>query len=308
MKDHTRFSAEQRSSARRFRAVVALLIVAARDCGLRAGRGSDVDATNPTGTRRQRWRRRHAAARRRRRRRHSAAATPPPAHRRRPTDAAPGRPERTADDAADGATSPRSRQTLYPLLRRTGELLRRLPRRDADSDVRGRRRDDGLQRHHDAAEGQPRQSRAVARVPAPGRRPPQLRRQRELRRDRGELAGRHSRVGAAAARDRRRRRRAVAHELEDELRGGHRRGSTRADGNLVAKFDFDEGTGTTTVDSSGVGAPITLQITGMEWVARRLAQRVRQSASERDRQPQAVRHDHAGRRVHVRSVDRARER
>ena len=42
-------------------------------------------------------------------------------------------------------------------------------------------------------------------------------------------------------------------------------GSTRADGNLIAKFDFDEGTGTTTVDSSGVGAPMTLQIQGMEW-------------------------------------------
>jgi hypothetical protein len=44
-------------------------------------------------------------------------------------------------------------------------------------------------------------------------------------------------------------------------------GSTRADGNLVAKFDFDEGTGTTTADSSGAGTPITLQIQGMEWVA-----------------------------------------
>jgi hypothetical protein len=43
-------------------------------------------------------------------------------------------------------------------------------------------------------------------------------------------------------------------------------GSTRADGNLVAKFDFSEGSGTTTVDSSGVGAPITLTIDGMEWV------------------------------------------
>jgi hypothetical protein len=43
--------------------------------------------------------------------------------------------------------------------------------------------------------------------------------------------------------------------------------STRAEGNLVAKFSFDEGTGTTTADSSGVGAPMTLQITGMEWVA-----------------------------------------
>lgn len=42
--------------------------------------------------------------------------------------------------------------------------------------------------------------------------------------------------------------------------------STRADGNIVAKFTFDEGAGTTTVDSGGVGAPITLQIQGMEWV------------------------------------------
>jgi hypothetical protein len=43
-------------------------------------------------------------------------------------------------------------------------------------------------------------------------------------------------------------------------------GSLRADGNLVAKFDFDEGSGTTTADTSGVGAPITLQLQGMEWV------------------------------------------
>ena len=73
------------------------------------------------------------------------------------------------------------------------------------------------------------------------------------------LAG-DSRVGAAAAHDAAADA-AVAHELEDELRGGRRPASTRADGNLIAKFDFDEGTGTTTVDSSGVGAPITLQIT-----------------------------------------------
>jgi hypothetical protein len=43
-------------------------------------------------------------------------------------------------------------------------------------------------------------------------------------------------------------------------------GSTRADGNVIAKFDFDEGQGTVTADTSGVGTPMMLQITGMEWV------------------------------------------
>ena len=43
-------------------------------------------------------------------------------------------------------------------------------------------------------------------------------------------------------------------------------GSGRADGKLIAMFKFDEGTGNMTLDSSGVGAPIALTITGMEWV------------------------------------------
>ena len=108
--------------------------------------------------------------------------------------------------------------TLYPHLRNTANFCVGVPRNDADPDVRRRRRHDGLQRHHDAAEGESRRSRAVARVLAPVRRSPQLRRQRELRRDRGELAGRHPRVGAAAARDAAADA-AVADELEDELRG-----------------------------------------------------------------------------------------
>ncbi|MEO8465206.1 MAG: LamG domain-containing protein [Gammaproteobacteria bacterium] len=43
-------------------------------------------------------------------------------------------------------------------------------------------------------------------------------------------------------------------------------GSGRADGGLVAMFKFDEGTGNMTFDTSGVGTPIALTITGMEWV------------------------------------------
>jgi hypothetical protein len=40
-------------------------------------------------------------------------------------------------------------------------------------------------------------------------------------------------------------------------------GNGRADGNIVALFQFDEGAGTTTADTNGA---ITLSITGMEWV------------------------------------------
>ena len=43
-------------------------------------------------------------------------------------------------------------------------------------------------------------------------------------------------------------------------------GSGRADGNLIAMFKFDEGTGNMTFDSSGAGTRIALAITGMEWV------------------------------------------
>ncbi|MGI9259873.1 MAG: LamG domain-containing protein [Gammaproteobacteria bacterium] len=43
-------------------------------------------------------------------------------------------------------------------------------------------------------------------------------------------------------------------------------GLTRAESNVIAKFTFDEGAGDVTVDSSGVGNPITLQIEGMEWI------------------------------------------
>lgn len=43
-------------------------------------------------------------------------------------------------------------------------------------------------------------------------------------------------------------------------------GSTRADGAAIALFTFSEGAGDVTMDTSGVGDPITLNITGMEWV------------------------------------------
>jgi len=43
-------------------------------------------------------------------------------------------------------------------------------------------------------------------------------------------------------------------------------GSARADANAIALFEFTEGAGNVTMDSSGVGAPIALQIEGMEWV------------------------------------------
>lgn len=42
--------------------------------------------------------------------------------------------------------------------------------------------------------------------------------------------------------------------------------SARVTANEIALFEFDEGMGTTTVDTSGVGTPMTLQIDGMEWV------------------------------------------
>lgn len=43
-------------------------------------------------------------------------------------------------------------------------------------------------------------------------------------------------------------------------------GQARADGAAIALFTFSEGAGDVTTDSSGVGTPITLQISGMEWV------------------------------------------
>ena len=43
-------------------------------------------------------------------------------------------------------------------------------------------------------------------------------------------------------------------------------GLARVETNVIAMFKFDEGSGDITVDSSGVGTPITLQLTGMEWV------------------------------------------
>ena len=43
-------------------------------------------------------------------------------------------------------------------------------------------------------------------------------------------------------------------------------GAARVDDNAVALFRFEEGAGDTTMDSSGVGDPIVLDITGMEWV------------------------------------------
>ena len=43
-------------------------------------------------------------------------------------------------------------------------------------------------------------------------------------------------------------------------------GTARVDANVIAMFNFDEGAGNVTMDSSGAGAPIALQIEGMEWV------------------------------------------
>ncbi len=43
-------------------------------------------------------------------------------------------------------------------------------------------------------------------------------------------------------------------------------GLARVDANVIAMFEFEEGTGDVTVDSSGVGTPITLQLVGTEWV------------------------------------------
>ena len=43
-------------------------------------------------------------------------------------------------------------------------------------------------------------------------------------------------------------------------------GGTRVDANAIALFTFSEGTGNVTMDTSGVGTPIALQIEGMEWV------------------------------------------
>ncbi len=43
-------------------------------------------------------------------------------------------------------------------------------------------------------------------------------------------------------------------------------GTARVDADVIAMFNFDEGAGNVTMDSSGAGAPIALQIEGMEWV------------------------------------------
>ncbi len=43
-------------------------------------------------------------------------------------------------------------------------------------------------------------------------------------------------------------------------------GGGRAQAAQIAFFDFEEGTGTTTADTSGVGTAMTLQLTGTEWV------------------------------------------
>jgi hypothetical protein len=43
-------------------------------------------------------------------------------------------------------------------------------------------------------------------------------------------------------------------------------GVARADGSAIALFTFSEGSGDTTMDTSGAAAPIALQIEGMEWV------------------------------------------
>ncbi len=43
-------------------------------------------------------------------------------------------------------------------------------------------------------------------------------------------------------------------------------GTARVDANVIAMFTFSEGAGDVTMDSSGVGTPIALQLTGTEWV------------------------------------------
>ncbi len=43
-------------------------------------------------------------------------------------------------------------------------------------------------------------------------------------------------------------------------------GAVRADANAIALFTFSEGSGNVAMDTGGVGAPIALQIEGMEWV------------------------------------------
>lgn len=43
-------------------------------------------------------------------------------------------------------------------------------------------------------------------------------------------------------------------------------GVVRADANVIAMFTFTEGAGNVAMDSSGVGAPIALQLSGTEWV------------------------------------------
>ena len=42
--------------------------------------------------------------------------------------------------------------------------------------------------------------------------------------------------------------------------------AARVDANAIALFTFAEGSGDVTVDTSGIGAPITLQLSGTEWV------------------------------------------
>ncbi|MGD2167138.1 MAG: LamG domain-containing protein [Gammaproteobacteria bacterium] len=47
---------------------------------------------------------------------------------------------------------------------------------------------------------------------------------------------------------------------------GQANAGNRVDDSQIALFEFDEGSGDVTVDTSGAGTPITLQIEGMEWV------------------------------------------
>ena len=42
--------------------------------------------------------------------------------------------------------------------------------------------------------------------------------------------------------------------------------NVRYDTNIIARYDFAEGTGTTASDTSGVGTPINLQLSGTEWI------------------------------------------
>ncbi len=165
-------------------------------------------------------------------------------------DTAASRPEPAADDAADRATSLHSRRRCIRMLRQQANFCVGVSRRDADSDVRRRRRDDGLQRHHDAAEGESRlipscractcARRSIATTAARPRAATRLRRacwpasargrsngprrrrrrQQTLMSSKTSFGGRHRRVDA--------RRRQPRREVRRSTKARARRRSTRA--------------------------------------------------------------------------------